>query len=123
MDNEFWFEAAQERKLLIQKCAACGQIRHPPSPSCPNCLSFDWTTIESVGKGSVHSFVVVHHPQVAGFEYPLVVALIDLDEGTRFISNLVGIAKEDVVVGMPVEVEWHEFADGLTLPLFRPAGG
>lgn len=120
-DNEFFFDGTAQHRLLIQRCASCQQLRHPPGPICPSCHSLEWDTIESAGKGTVHSFVVNHYPQVPSFDYPLVVALIDLDEGTRFVSNLVDIEPADVVVGMPVELRWLDAGDGLTLPQFAPA--
>jgi uncharacterized OB-fold protein len=122
-DNAFFFEGTGEHRLLIQRCTSCGQLRHPPGPMCPNCHSTDWDTVESTGQGTVHSFVVNHYPQVPSFEYPLIVALVDLEEGTRLVSNLVEVAPEDVHIGMPVAVRWLDAGADLTLPVFAPAGG
>jgi uncharacterized OB-fold protein len=69
----------------------------------------------------VYSFVVNHHPKIDAFDYPLIVAVIELEEGTRLIANMVGIAPEDVVVDMPVELDWIDADPDLTLPAFRPA--
>ncbi|MDR7303909.1 bifunctional MaoC family dehydratase N-terminal/OB-fold nucleic acid binding domain-containing protein [Haloactinomyces albus] len=118
-DNRFWFDAAREHRLLIQRCTACLTLRHPPGPCCPECRSFDWDTVEACGRGSVHSFVVNHHPRHPAFEYPLIVAVIELAEGTRLISNLVGIAPGDVRVDMPVTLEWLDADPELSLPVFR----
>ncbi len=74
----------------------------------------------SSGKGSVYSFVVVHRPPFPGYDYPLVVAIIELEEGTRIISNLIGIEPEKVEMGMPVELSIEKVDDELKLPLFRP---
>jgi hypothetical protein len=71
----------------------------------------------------VHTFTVMHSPQIPGYEYPLVAALIDLEEGERIASNVVECAPEDVSIGMPVEVVIHEDEDGFKLPMFRPARG
>lgn len=120
-DNAFFFEGTAEHRLLIQRCASCGQLRHPPGPMCPNCHSTEWDTAESSGRGTVHSYVVNHYPQVPAFEYPLVVALIDLEEGTRLVSNLIDIEPGDVQIGMAVAVQWLDAGDGLTLPVFAPA--
>jgi len=119
-DNRFWFDAAARNELLIQRCKGCGDLRHPPGPACPSCGSFEWDTVESSGKGTVYSFVITHHPQVPAFGYPLPVVLIELEEGTRLVSNLVGVEPDDVEIGMPVEVTFVEFDDELTLPQFRP---
>jgi uncharacterized OB-fold protein len=122
-DNAFWFEGAKEHKLLIQRCASCGRLRHPPSAMCPACRSLDWDTVEASGRGTIYSFVVNHYPQVAAFDYPLVVGLVELEEGTRLVSDIVGADPADVAVGLPVEVEFVEFDPELTLPQFRITGG
>ena len=119
-DNAFWFEAAKEHRLLIQRCAQCGKLRHPPGPVCPACRSYDWDTVEASGRGTVYSYVVNHYPQVPAFDYPLPVGLIELEEGTRLVANLVGIDPGDVSVGMPVAVEWQDHDPDLSLPAFRP---
>ncbi|HUF83687.1 MAG TPA: bifunctional MaoC family dehydratase N-terminal/OB-fold nucleic acid binding domain-containing protein [Acidimicrobiia bacterium] len=119
-DNAFWFEGAKEHRLLIQRCTQCQELRHPPRPVCPECRSYEWDTVEASGRGTVYSYVVNHHPQVPAFDYPLPVGLIELDEGTRLVANLVGIDATDVRVGMPVEVEWVEHDPDLTLPAFHP---
>jgi uncharacterized OB-fold protein/acyl dehydratase len=119
-DNAWWFEACRDHRLLIQRCSACGRLRHPPQPMCPACRSFDWDSVRASGHGSVYSFVVNHYPQVPAFDYPLVVALIELAEGTRLVANLTGVAPEDVEVGLPVELEFADFDDELSLPQFRP---
>ena len=120
-DNAFFFEGAKQHKLLIQRCASCGRLRHPPRPMCPACRSLEWDTLEASGRGVVYSFVVNHHPQVPAFDYPLAVALVELEEGTRLVSNVVGVDPGEVCVGMPVEVEFVAFDDELTLPQFHPA--
>ncbi len=120
-DNAFWFAAANAKRLVIQRCASCRTLRHPPGPACPQCHSFDWDTVESSGRGTVYSFVVAHHPRHPAFDYPLLVAVVALEEGTRLITNLVGVAPEDVRVDMPVALEWLEADPDLTLPVFRPA--
>jgi uncharacterized OB-fold protein/acyl dehydratase len=123
LDNAFFFEGARDGKLLIQRCSPCGALRHPPGPMCPRCRSLDWETVQASGKGTVYSFVVNHYPQVPAFDYPLAVALIELEEGVRLVSNVIDIAPEAVEVGLPVEVTFVAFDDDLTLPQFRPVGG
>jgi uncharacterized OB-fold protein/acyl dehydratase len=122
-DTSFFFEGAARGELLIQRCESCGTLRHPPRPGCPKCGSLEWSTIKATGHGTVFSFVVVHYPQVPGFEYPLPVVLVELDEGTRLVSNLKGIGPDEIRIGMPVEVDFATFAEDLTLPVFRPAQG
>ena len=123
LDNAFFFEGAKDEKLLIQRCSSCGVLRHPPGPMCPQCQSLEWEAIEATGKGTVYSFVTNHYPQVPAFDYPLNVALIELEEGVRLISNVVGIDADAVEIGMPVEVVFTAFDDELTLPQFQPVGG
>ncbi|NLU64218.1 hypothetical protein HCA61_18380 [Rhodococcus sp. HNM0563] len=120
-DNAFWFEAAKEHRLVIQRCTACSTLRHPTGPMCGQCRSLEWDTVDASGRGHVYSFVVNHHPQIPGFEYPLVVATVELDEGTRLIANMTGVAPEDVEVGMAVDLDWIDADPDLTLPAFRPA--
>ena len=119
-DNAFFFEGAKDGKLLIQRCSACGALRHPPGPMCPQCRSTDWDTVEAGGRGTVHSFVVNHYPQIPSFDYPLAVVLVELEEGTRVVSNLVEVAPDDITIGMPVKVRFEDFGDGLVLPQFAP---
>jgi uncharacterized OB-fold protein/acyl dehydratase len=119
-DNAFFWEGVGRGELLIQHCTSCGRLRHPPRPMCPNCQSLEWDTVQASGKGEVYSFVVPHHPQVPSFDYPYVVAVIALEEGTRLVSNVIDIDPADVQIGLPVEVRFVAVDDELTLPLFAP---
>jgi uncharacterized protein len=117
-DNAFFFEGAERHELLIQRCSSCGVLRHPPRPACANCRSFEWDTVTASGRGTVYSYVVNHYPQVPAFDYPLVVALIELEEGTRLVANVSGIEPDEMAIGMPVKVSFVAFDDELTLPVF-----
>ncbi|HYZ92197.1 MAG TPA: Zn-ribbon domain-containing OB-fold protein [Actinomycetota bacterium] len=119
-DTSFFWEGARRGELLIQRCSSCGTLRHPPGPGCASCGSLDWDTVVASGRGTVHSFAVHHYPPVPGFEYPLTIGLIDLEEGTRLISNIVGIDPSAIEIGMEVRVEFESFGDDLVLPQFRP---
>jgi uncharacterized OB-fold protein len=121
-DSRFFWDGVREQRLLIQRCTGCGVLRHPPRPMCPQCQSLEWDTIDSSGRGTVFSFVIPHHPPLPWFPEPFVVALIDLQEGTRIVSNVVGIAPEAVTIGMPVVVRFETFDDDVVLPLFVPEG-
>ncbi|HVB92688.1 MAG TPA: bifunctional MaoC family dehydratase N-terminal/OB-fold nucleic acid binding domain-containing protein [Acidimicrobiales bacterium] len=120
-DNRFFFDGAKEHKLLIQRCTECGTLRHPPRPSCANCRSFEWDALTASGRGTIYSFVVNHYPQVPAFDYPLVVALVELEEGTRLVANVTDITPDQMAIGMPVTATFEAFDDDLTLPVFRPA--
>jgi uncharacterized OB-fold protein/acyl dehydratase len=119
-DNAFWFEGARQHRLLIQRCKECGTLRHPPRPMCSECRSYEWDVVDASGSGTVYSFVVNHYPQVPAFDYPLAVGLIELEEGTRLVANVIGVEPGDISVGMPVEVEWVDHDPDLSLPAFRP---
>ena len=121
-DNAFWFEGARAHKLLIQHCTSCGTLRHPPLPACAVCASLEWDTVESSGRGTVYSYVVVHYPQVPSFEYPLPIGLIELEEGTRLVANLDGMELEAIEIGLPVQATFVDFDEELSLPVFVPAG-
>ena len=118
-DTSFFWEGAKKGELLIQRCVSCGTLRHPPRPACAACRSLEWDTQRASGRGTVHSYVVHHHPQVPGFEPPYAVVLVELEEGTRLVSNLVGVDPSEVTIGMPVEVTFERIDDDLTLPLFK----
>ncbi|MND82425.1 hypothetical protein D3C76_549320 [compost metagenome] len=119
-DTRFFWEGCNEGKLLIQRCTACATLRHPPAPVCINCHSFDWDTVQASGKGSLYSFVVMHYPEVAPFDHPNPIGLIELDEGVRLIAGLVGVKREDISIGQRLQVEFQTFDGELSLPLFRP---
>lgn len=119
-DNRFFFEGARRGELLVQRCDGCEGLIHPPSPHCPTCGSFHQTPSPMSGRAVVHTFIVNHHPQVAAFDYPLVVAVVELEEGVRLVTDLIGVEPADVHIGMEVEVAFTEVDDLLTLPLFTP---
>ena len=121
-DNAFWFEGARAHKLLIQRCTSCGTLRHPPLPACAVCGSLEWDTVESSGRGTVYSYVVVHYPQVPAFEYPLPIGLIELEEGTRLVANLDGVELHAIRIGMPVQATFVDYDEELSLPVFVPSG-
>jgi uncharacterized protein len=122
LDTAWWFDGCREHRLLIQRCAGCGVPRHPPKPMCGTCRSVRWDTVESAGGGTLHSYVVVHHPKAPGYDYPHLVGLVDLAEGTRLVGDVVGIDPREARIGMPVELDWHAIDEELTLPRFRAGG-
>jgi hypothetical protein len=120
-DNPWWWEQVGNGKLPIQRCAGCGNLRHPPRPMCDACRSMQWDFIEASGRGTLHSFTVIHHPQFPGYEYPIVIALVELEEGKRMLSQLVDCQREAVRIGMPLVARIHQDPDGVKLRVFRPA--
>jgi len=119
-DTEFFWDAVNERRLVIQRCTGCGTLRHPPRPMCPRCNALTWDAVEASGRGTVYSFVMPQHPQFPFMEYPYIVALVELEEGTRIVTNIVGTTPGEVRMGMAVEVVFEEFDGGVVLPQFTP---
>ena len=119
-DTQFFWDGLKEHRLLIQRCTECAALRHPPRPMCPRCNSLSWDTIDASGRGRVFSFVMPRHPQYPWFDEDYIVALVELDEGVRLVTNLVGTTPDAVSIDLPVQVRYTEFAGGLVLPLFAP---
>ncbi|MGP5163118.1 Zn-ribbon domain-containing OB-fold protein [Arthrobacter rhombi] len=122
-DNEFFFASLHDGDLTIQQCGGCEELRHPPVPMCPQCHSLDWSPAVMSGRGTVFSYVVMHHPIVPPFEAGYLVAVIELEEGPRVVMNLEGVEPEQVGIGMPVIVTAEKMDEDLVLPVARPEGG
>jgi hypothetical protein len=120
-DTAFFWEGLKAGKLLIQRCASCHALRHPPGPACTICHSLAWDTVESSGRGELYSFVVVHQPQHPAFDYPHPVGLIELEEGTRLVAPLTGVDLDKLEIGMAMEVVIETVEGEHRLPSFRPA--
>ncbi|QZL03028.1 OB-fold domain-containing protein [Streptomyces sp. BHT-5-2] len=133
-DNAGFWEGVAAHKLLIQRCGGCGMLRFPWLPGCNGCGAADWDTVEASGAGTVYSYVVMHHPPFpafgataggpdaagdAGAGGPYAVGLIELAEGVRMVSNVVGVPYDRVRIGMPVRLEFLRADEELTLPVFR----
>jgi uncharacterized OB-fold protein len=129
----FW-DACLEHKLMLQRCLDCDG--HPayfyPRPFCPRCLSSNVEWFEASGRGKLHTYVIAHRG-AQGFDdvVPYAIAVIELEEGPRMMSNIVGVeaTPENLPADLPVEVTWedveHDGRSGkrrVSLPLFRPAG-
>jgi uncharacterized protein len=118
-DNAAFWEGVRRRRLLIQRCTACGTLRHPWLPGCNACGGLDWDTVEASGEGTVYSYVVMHHPPFPAFSPPYAVVLIELTEGVRMIGNVVGVPYDKVRIGLPVRLEFQECDEELVLPVWR----
>lgn len=118
-DNEWWWKACDEGRLLIQRCKSCQTLRHPPRPMCGACQSLEWDSIESTLEGEVYSFTTLHYPKIPGYEYPCTVGVIQLSEGTRLVANIVDIDYDDVRIGMKVKGAVEQVDDKTMLPVFR----
>ena len=116
----FW-ERCRRHVLAIQRCAACGTFRHPPSPVCFRCRAFAHAWVAVSGRGTVFSWTVVARAFLPGLPVPYNVVVVALDDvpGVRLVSNLVDAAPEALRVGLPVEVVFEDVGGDVTVPRFR----
>ncbi len=122
LTRPYW-ENARDGRLVVQHCAACDRIWHPPLPRCPHCRSPEVGWRQVSGTGTVYSCTVVRHPTHVAFaaQVPYVVAIVELAEGPRLVVGVIGCAPEQVRAGMPVRACYRQVAEGVTLPYFEPA--
>ncbi|MFI1354910.1 bifunctional MaoC family dehydratase N-terminal/OB-fold nucleic acid binding domain-containing protein [Streptomyces sp. NPDC020898] len=119
-DNAGFWAGVERHQLLIQRCLGCRTLRFPWLPGCNACGGGDWDTVEACGDGTVFSYVVLHHPPFPAFDPPYAVGLIELAEGVRIVSNVVGVPYDKVRIGMPVRLEFVRYEEGQSeLPVFR----
>lgn len=122
-ETQPYWDALREHKLLIQRCTDCVKAYFYPRPFCPTCFSKNVEWFEASGKGTLYSFVINHRPAPGFGPDPYVIAVVELEEGGRMMSNLVGIdADPDKIhCDMPLEIVYLDVNDQVTLPQFRPA--
>jgi len=122
--KEFW-EGTKRGELRIQRCRSCGKAYFYPRPLCPHCSSTDVEWFTASGKATLYSYVINQRP-ARGFEdmAPYVIAVVQLEEGPRMMTNIVGVEPkpENLPLDMAVEVTFEKQDDDITLPLFKPAG-
>lgn len=124
-ETERFWEATAEGDLLLKRCRSCDAAHYYPRARCPHCFSDDTEWIEAEGDGTVYAFTVcrqIQHSE-AGYDeaVPFVVAYVELSEGPKMLTNVVGCDPEDVETGQPVTVVFDDTGDGVALPRFRPA--
>jgi hypothetical protein len=119
-DTEFFWQGTAVGELRIQRCGACGALRHPPGPACLACGATEKQEYQvAAGTGTVFSYVVHRHPPVPGKQLPIVIALVELTEGVRMLGELHGVGPEQVRIGMPVRIAFSRVDDELVLPAWR----
>lgn len=120
-DAPFW-EAARNHELRMQQCNNCDYIWWAPGVVCPECWSDNYEWIELSGEGEVKTWAIFHRPYYDDIEdnLPYNVGEIELEEGPRYLANIVGCDNGDIYQGMPVEVVFEDITDEITLPKFRP---
>lgn len=118
----FW-DAAKEGKFLIRRCDDCGRAHHYPRPFCPTCWSENVSWEEASGRGTLYTFSTIFMNDLPPFNerLPYVAAAIDLEEGPRFMTNLVDCDPATLSVGMTVKVVYTAITDEITAPMFTPA--
>jgi uncharacterized OB-fold protein len=117
-----FYEGGMEGRLMLMQCNNCATIRLPSRRHCDNCLSPDSDWVQASGRGTLRTFGVMHqkyHPAFAP-ELPYNLAIVELEEGPRIVTNVIGAANEELRVGMPLVVEFERHADS-AVPKFRPA--
>jgi uncharacterized OB-fold protein len=122
-ESQAYWDGLRDRKLLMPRCDACGKYWFPPSLLCPHCNATKWTWTSTSGRGRIFSYVVYHRVYHPGFadEVPYAVAVIELDEGPRMVSNVIGIAPDKLACDLRVEVVYQPITDTITLPKFKRA--
>lgn len=123
LTGEFW-AAAKQGKLVLQCCSHCKALQSYPKPWCSECGSEDLTWREVSGKGTVYSYTiprqVVDNSPAFEEKMPFVVAIVQLEEGPRIYSNIIGLPPEKVKIGMELEVVFEDASPDIALPKFQP---
>jgi len=121
-ETKHYWDGAKDGKLILQKCNDCSDNYFPPRPFCPKCGSRSVQEFQASGKGSLYSYVINHLPS-PGFTPPFAIAVVELEEGPRLMSNIVECEQtpEALELDMPLEVTFEKLNDDITLPQFKPA--
>lgn len=119
--TEPFFAAGEEGRLLLAICGDCDEMRLPTSPACPACLAegFEWREVS--GRGTVYTFAIMHQRYHPAWEpdLPYNIAVVELEEGPRMPANVIGVANDEIAVGMAVQIAWEREGDA-PVPRFRP---
>jgi uncharacterized protein len=121
--QHFW-DGTRQGELRLQRCDDCAHVYFPPRPFCPACSSRSVSVFAASGRGALASYVISERPHPA-FDGPYAIALVDLEEGPRMMSNIVECEQtpEALQLDMALEVTFETLSDEIALPLFRPAAG
>ncbi len=118
----FW-DAARDRRLLIKRCADCGEAHFYPRPFCPRCWGEQVTWEEASGTATLYTYSTVHVNDLPPFpeRVPYVAAIVELAEGPRMMTNVVDCEPDRVEVGMSLQVTYRDLDEEFTIPVFAPA--
>ncbi len=123
-ETQFFWDKCKEHELWLQRCQACQHVFFYPRLHCTQCLSDDVPGFRASGKGTLWTYMI-NHRAVPGFEddAPYAIAIVQLEEGPRMMSNIVGIENtpENLVLDMPLEVVFEDATEEISIPKFRPA--
>jgi uncharacterized OB-fold protein len=121
--QHFW-DGTRAGEIRLQRCDDCAHTYFPPRPFCPACGSRKVTVFKASGRASLYSYVI-HHRPVPGFTPPYAIAVVELAEGPRMMTNIVECPQtpEALQLDMALEPAFERIDDEITLPLFRPAKG
>jgi uncharacterized protein len=119
--RHFW-DGCRQSELRLQRCNDCSHAYFPPRPFCPKCSSTSVSVFAASGRATLYSYVI-HHRPAPGFDPPYAIAVVQLAEGPRMMTNLVEVAQTRAALqlDMPLEVTFTTVTDDIHLPLFRPA--
>jgi len=122
LTEPFW-SALRERRLVVQRCNACGTLRFPPEAGCFECGSMNSSWSEMSGRATLWSWTIGYPPLLPFFaeRAPWPVAVVQLDEGPRLVTNIVDVPVEDYAVGLSLVADYEDIADDVTLVVFRRA--
>ena len=123
-ETQHYWEGTRLGELRLQRCDDCAKIYFPPRPFCPACASRRVAIITASGRGRLFSYVI-HHRPVPGFTPPYAIAVVELEEGPRLMTNIIGCPQtpEALELDMALEVAFERLDDAITLPVFQPAKG
>lgn len=123
-ETAHYWEGIRTRELRLQRCNACANCYFPPRPFCAQCGSRDVEVVQASGRATLYSYTI-HHRKVPGFTPPYSIAVVELEEGPRMMTNIVGCPQtpEALTLDMALEVTFEDVSDTITLPLFRPVDG
>ncbi|MGD8862444.1 MAG: Zn-ribbon domain-containing OB-fold protein [Myxococcales bacterium] len=121
-ETEHFWEGTRAGELRLQRCDQCSHAYFPPRPFCPKCASREVSVFRASGKGKLWSYVI-HHRPMPGFEPPYSIAVVELEEGPRMMTNIVDCEQtpEALQLDMPVAVTFEAISDEITLAKFKPA--
>jgi uncharacterized OB-fold protein len=121
-DSAVYWQAARERKLLIKRCADCGRANFYPRPFCSHCWSESVAWEEASGKATLYTWSIVRRNDLPPFgqRVPYIVAIVELEEGVRMMTNIEDCAEDQIRIGMPLQVDFRVETDEFTFPVFRP---